>query len=328
MEGGVLSQKRIPIVVSLLLAFTVFSCSRHPTTKIIAIATLMSHPALDEVQLGLKQELSHLGYSEGQDVRFIERNANGQIQMTALIANDLSQQNPDVIVAITTPMAQSVVKVARCPVVFAAVTDPVGAGILPSWTAALPTITGTSDAWPYEDQVKLIRDILPNARRIGVIYNPGEAAAQYGIHQLRLLAPRYNFNLVEGAVASSSDVSSVARTIAPHIDVFLITSDNTVISGVAGVLKVSIDQGIPLFAGDAGTVSRGALATVSVGYRVLGERTADLVGRALRGERNIPMFVGQGSEIAINLKSAELMKVTIPGSVLNRAGQVFKDIRQ
>ena len=300
----------------------------EPETKVIAIATLMSHPALDAVQDNLIKELGREGLVDGKNVRYVIRNANGQVQLAANIATELASQNPDVIVAITTPMAQAVAKNARCPVVFAAVTDPVGAGLVKSVDVGESSITGTSDAWPYEDQLRLIRKISPNAKRLGVLYNPGEAASQYGIKEIRRFAPALGFELVEGSVSSTGEVYPVAQNLAGRVDVLFLSSDNTVIGGVAAAVKVAVEHKMPLYVGDSGTVEKGGLAAVSVGYSELGIETGKLVVRMLKGERNIPTVVARGSEVYINKKAAQMMGVTVPEEVLRNATKVYEEIKE
>ncbi len=316
----------IAVVIIGVIIATQFMKS-EPDTKVVAIATLMSHPALDAVQENLKEELERQGFVEGESIRYIIRNANGQVQLAANIATELASQDPDVIVAVTTPMAQAVAKTARCPVVFAAVTDPVGAGLVKSVDVGEPAITGTSDAWPYEDQLKLIRKISPNAKRLGVLYNPGEAASQYGIKEIRRFAPALGFELVEGSVSSTGEVYPVAQNLAGRVDVLFLSSDNTVIGGVAAAVKVAVEHRMPLYVGDSGTVEKGGLAAVSVGYSELGVETGELVCRILRGERKIPTVVAKGSEVYINKKAAELMGTTVPAEVLRNATKVYEEIK-
>lgn len=322
----------VGIVVAVIIVAAILVVMRNPSsdgdTKVIAIATLMSHPALDAVHENIVKELERQGYVEGKKVRYINKNANGQIQLTANIASELVAQNPDVIIAITTPMAQAVAKAARCPVVFAAVTDPVGAGLVKSLEQGEPNIMGTSDAWPYEDQLKLIREITPGAKRLGVLYNPGEAASQYGIKEIRKYAPGLGFEVVEGAASSTNDVYPVAQNLASRVDALFLSSDNTVIAGVAAALKVAVEHKFPLYVGDSGTVEKGGLAAVSVGYSELGTETGKLVVRVLHGEKNIPTVVASGDEVYLNTKAAELMAVTIPAAVLNNATKVYDEIKQ
>lgn len=230
--------------------------------------------------------------------------------------------------AITTPMAQAVAKIARTPLVFSAVTDPVGAGLVPALETSVRDLTGVSDAWPYEAQLRLIREISPNAPRLGVLFNPGEAASQYGIRQIRAHAAAFGFDLVEGGVGSTAEVLPVAESLAPRVDALFLSSDNTVIGGVAAAVRVAIKYRKPLYVGDSGTVEKGGLAAVSVGYAEVGRRTGDLVARFLRGDREIPTVVAQGAEIYINRKAAELMGVILPEEVISRATKVFDAISE
>lgn len=311
---------------SLLFMLMFAGCTPQPKTKIIGVAMFMTHPALDAVLENAKKELAQQGYIEGKNVKYIIKNANGQISLTSGIANELASQHPDLIVAVATPMAQAVAKNAKCPVVFAAVTDPVGAGIVKSLQGE-KNITGTSDAWPYEDQLKLIKEITPAAKKLGVIFNPGETAAHYGMKEIRKYSPAIGFELVERAVNSTNDVYAAAQDLSTKVDALFLSSDNTVISGMSAALKVAKERRISLYVGDSGTVEKGGLAAVSVGYPALGTETGKLAVRALKGEQNIPVFISRGTEIFINSKSAELMSVKIPEGILKKATKVFTEIK-
>lgn len=326
---------RIRYVAVLLVLTLVFAGGNSSCTpegsgrgeKVIAVATLMSHPALDAVQESMRQQLQREGFEEGKNVRFLVKNANGQMPLTANIASELAAQNPDVIVAVTTPMAQAVVKSAKSPVVFAAVTDPVGAGVVKSLDQGEPNVTGTSDAWPYEDQLKLIRRVTPSVKRLGVLYNPGEAASQYGIKEIRRLAPANGFEVIEAAVSSTNEVYPVAQSLVNRVDALFLSSDNTVIGGAAAAVKVAAEHKRPLYVGDSGTVEKGGLAAVSVGYADLGVETGKLVARVLRGEKNLPTVVGRGSEVYVNTRAAEMMGVTVPEDVLRAATRIYTEIK-
>jgi putative ABC transport system substrate-binding protein len=313
------------IIVIGLFSYLLIHNSESNKVK-IAIATLMSHPALDSVEANTIHEVAKRGLIEGKNVEYIKRNANGQIQLCAGIANELASKKPDVIIAITTPMAQALAKVSNSPVVFAAVTDPVGAGIVKSLDVGEPTITGTSDAWPYKDQLKLIKEITPSVKKIGVLYNPGEAASQYGIKEIKKYATIFNFELVEGPVNSSAELYIVAQNIAKKCDALFLSSDNTVISGVSAALKVALQNKKPLYVGDSGTVEKGGLASVSVGYSQLGIDTGDLVYRVLHGEKDIPTVVAKGDLIYINKKTADLLGISIPDSIKAKATKIYNEM--
>lgn len=319
----------------LLLATAVLlpACGRESATpppvppKQVVIATLLSHPSLDEISAALKRRMIDLGWKEGQNITYVDRNANGNPQLAATIAADVEQLKPDAVVPITTPMAQAVAKTVTAPVVFAAVTDPVGAGLLPSIDEPKDNLTGVSDAWPYQQQLELLREIAPNARTIGVLLNPADAASDHGIRQVRSIASRMGLTLVEVACASPSEVGTAAASVIGRIDALYLSSDATVISGFPGAARVASRAKKPLIVGDRGTVEKGGLATVSVGYSALGRQVADLLDRVLKGERRLKVVVAQGDELFVNAKTAEQSGIKIPDSVLGRAKEVFREIK-
>ena len=323
--------KRILLVIGVIalvgLAFLIEGKRNSRDTDVtrIVVANLMSHPALDSVEAGVYKQLLAAGYVEGKNLEIIKLNANGQVAMSAAIADQAYARKPDAIVAITTPIAQSMVnKSTGIPIIFAAVTDPVSAGVVESMASPAENISGTSDAWPYNEQLQLIKDIFPDAHTIGVVYNPGEAASQYGIKEIRKYAINHEFKIVEGAASNTNEVFSAASAISSKVDVLFLSSDNTVISGMAGALQAANRSNIPLFVGDSGTVEKGALAAVSVGYDQLGDETGRILVRMLKGERNIPIYVGVGDEIHVNLDAAKSMGIDIPVDVLKRAKKIYK----
>ena len=328
--------KRVRLVIVLVLALAVAitalllnrSQEMHEKHWTVALATLMSQPALDQVREGIKERLTELGYNEGKNLRLIERNANGQVQLAASIATELAAQSPDAFVAITTPMAQSAAKVVRCPLIFAAVTDPVGAGLVSDLAKPEPNVTGTCDAWPYKAQLELICSILPRAKVLGILYNPGESASQFGIKRIRELAPSFGFSLQEAPANTTAEVFPAAAGLANRVDALFLSSDNTVIGGVAGAVKVAVTNKIPLFVGDSGTVEKGGIGAVSVGYHQLGRDTGELVSRVLHGERMIPVVVETGTEIFLNREAARRMGVVLPKDVVARATKVYDELKQ
>ena len=291
--------------------------------KRVAIATLMTHPSLDAVVENMKEVLVEHGYREGESIEYDLRNANGDQNAATTVVRELDRRGPDVLVAITTPMAQVAAKGARSPVVFSAVTDPVGAGVVESLDVPMESITGVRDAWPYRSQLALFREITPDARRLGVVFNPGEAASQYGIVRIRELAPERGFEVVEIPVGNTQEILGALRVRIADVDAVYLSSDNTVTNGLPAALKVSFDHGVPIFVGDSGTVENGGLATVSVGYAGVGRSTGELVARVLRGERRIPVVVADSEEVFLNMETATRLGVAIPRAVRDRAAEIY-----
>ena len=296
--------------------------------KVVAIATFVSHPALDSLLDNVKKELASQGFKDGQNIKLEVRNASGQMPVVVSLVNELAGLNPAVSVGITTPVAQAMAKTAKGPFVFAAVTDPVGAGLVKSLLTPEENVSGASDAWPYSDQLKLIKEISPSVKRLAVIFNPGEAASQFGMKEIRRFAPQYGFEIIDGPVNSTGEVFAVAETVAANADAIFLSSDATAISGVSAAARVAMKRKIPLYVGDSGTVEKGGVAAVSIGYDQLGVETGKIVARMLRGEKHIPVVIPDGkSSVVVNTKAAQLMGVTIPQAVLDRA-KVISEIKE
>ncbi len=320
----------IAIGVVWILAFSDILKPR-PTEKAdnyrIAIARYFSsQPSLDRYVKSLKQELAAEGFIDGKNVTYIEKSVSEQPTLIPNMVADIVAQDPDLVISVTTGVSSAFVDKLNVPLVFGAVTDPVGAGIVDSLNEPRYNITGTSDAWAYREQLLLVNEIDKNIKKLGVVFDPGNAASQYGMKQIRQYAKELDFEIEEVGVSSLGEMNLALSTLTPNVDALFLSSDTTVISGIASATNAAINNKIPLFVGDDGTVSKGGMAGVSVGYAELGKQAGNIVARALRGERNIPVFVGIGTDVHINLKSAELMNVDIPTKTLNRAKQIYKEI--
>ncbi len=320
---------RQSLSLSLLALAVLFAgCSRPTTDKTVAIVTLMSHPALDDLARAAKAQIESDAKAAGYRVTFQEQNANQQMNLVPVIVADTLQRSPDVVVAITTPVAQAFRNKMPRRLVFAAVTDPISAGLVKDLGRPGPDITGTSDAWPYRDQLVLMKQVLPSLRTFAVLYNPGEAASQFGVREIRRYASELHLSVREVAVNSVAEVGPAARIAAPAVDALFLSSDNTVIGGASGAISAAIEARKPLFVGDSGTVKKGGLATVSVGYEQLGRATGELVTKFLSGKTDLPVVVGHADATYVNTKAAQMMGVQLPPSILKEAKAVYTDFQQ
>jgi putative tryptophan/tyrosine transport system substrate-binding protein len=314
----------IVTIISICVIIAMNSCNNEK--KIIAIVNLQRHPILDAVQDNIISTLKSSGYENGVNIQLIIKNANGQTNLIPSIANEVLSERPYMIITISTPITQQFIKSAKCLLVFGAVTDPVGSSIISSLEQPLPTITGSADVLPYEEQIKLIRQIHPNAKKLGVIYNPAEGPSMFAMNHLEVYAPKYGFELVKKMVTKTIDIQQATKSIVDECDVILVSSDNTVTGGLSAIVNIAIKNKKPLYAGDEGSIQKGAIASYSINYEELGKETGNLCVRMLKGERNIPIFVSTKGDLVINLKAAELMGVIVPDSLVQKAVKKFNTI--
>ena len=306
---------------------TVFLCtSLQAKTVYVATTAIVEHPALDAVRDGIKDVLHENGYT-GDKLKFTYESAQGQPAIAAQIARKMVGDAPDVIVAIATPSAQTAVSASKdIPVVFSAVTDPLGAKLVSRLIQPGGNVTGLSDMVNVKQQLSLIKEFLPNLKTVGIPYNPGEANSVAIVAALKEAAQEMGITVIESPAPKSSDVMIATKQLIGEVDAIYCSTDNTIISAFEAVVKVGMDAQVPVFAADTGSVARGAVAAVGYDYGDLGRQTGDIVVRILKGEKPgmIDVKLAEGTSLYVNPKMAAKMGVEIPAAVLARATKIIE----
>jgi putative ABC transport system substrate-binding protein len=296
-------------------------------TKSVAVTAIVEHPALDAIRDGVKESLKAAGYEEGKNLKWQYQSAQGNTGTAAQIARKFVGDKPDAIVAIATPSAQAVVAATKdVPVVFSAVTDPVAAKLVKSWEPSKNNVTGVSDLLALDPQIELIKKVVPNAKKVGMVYNPGEANSAVVVKQLKELLPKHGMTLVEASAPRSVDVGTAARSLVGKVDVIYTNTDNNVVSAYESLVKVGQDAKLPLVASDTDSVKRGAIAALGVNYKDLGLQTGQVVLRILKGEKpgDIKPEVSNKTELYVNPGAAEKQGVKLSDELIKSAAQVVQ----
>lgn len=282
----------------------------------IGIATIQSHPALDAVAAGFKEAFAEAGV----DVKFDEQNAQGDQTTLTNIANTFASSSQDGFLAIATPTAQALANVITDrPIVFAAVTDPVSAGLLGSWDAPDANLTGVSDLNPMGDQLDLIKEAMPDAKTVGIVYSSGEVNSEVQVQEATEAAKTIGLEIKTATVTNSSEVQQAAESL--DVDAFLIPTDNTVVSAAESVIQVAEHKQAPVFASDASTIERGAVAGLSVNYTQQGKDAAAVMLKMLNGTpaSDIPVETQKEFDLFVNETAAEKQGLTLASSIVERA---------
>ncbi len=296
-------------------------------TRTVAITQIVEHPALDAAYQGVKDELAERGFKEGENLKVLHESAQGNTGIAAQIARKFVGESPDVIVAIATPSAQTVAAAARdIPVVFSAVTDPVGAKLVKSLDAPGANITGVSDMLPIDRHLDMVLRVVPEAKNIGTVYNPGEANAVSLVNLLEERLAARGLHLVKAAATKTSEVLGASRSLVGKVDAIYLTTDNTVISAAEAVISVGERADIPVFAADTATVSRGAVAALGFDYYNHGRQTGAMVARILNGAKpaDMPVETMEALDLFVNPAAAERMGITLSDELIQEAKEVVK----
>ncbi|WP_367426532.1 ABC transporter substrate-binding protein [Snodgrassella alvi] len=289
-----LRAKKTLLILGLTAVCLLSACSQSEqgnktsdtNTKKVAITAIVEHPALDAVRQGVIDELRAEGYEQGKNLQLDFQSAQGNTATAGQIAKKFAGNNPDVIVTIGTPSAQSMVAATRkIPIVFAAVTDPVAAKLVTSWEPSKTNVTGVSDELPLQPQIDLMKQVVPNLKTVGYVYSPGEINSTVVLGQLQSLLAKDGITVAAAPAQRTTDVPMATKSLQGKADLIYTSLDNNVVSAYESMYKVAKDMKMPLVASDTGSVKRGAAVALGVNYHELGTATGKIVGRILKGEQ-------------------------------------------
>lgn len=288
----------------------------------VGIIQLMEHPSLDTIRESIIEGLEDEGYVEGENLKIEYQNGQNDMSTMKNIAQTFVGDECDVIVAIATPAAQAALsETTEIPIVFAAITDPVGAGLVDSLDSPGGNVTGTSDEVSAEMIMNLAKDITPDFKTIGVLYNIGEDNSVSVVAQLKEYAGENGYKVIESTVTNTGEVQQAAQYLADKVDIVFSPIDNTVASSMAVATETFNNAGIPFYVSADSMVNDGGLATCGIDYTVLGRETAAMIADILEGADPAAMAVRKMSEMSVyvNKETAKALNIEIPQAILDKA---------
>ncbi len=322
------------ILLPLMLALSQTAVpARAQDQKMVRIGVIRSAaiPALDVTQKGFEAALAGAGLKEGVNVTYDIQTIGGDPERAQSIIQKFLSDKVDLIHSIGTTGTRAALKAtSKLPVVFSAVTDPVGAGIVPpSVGPGKPTgtnVTGISDRWPVGLQLETFAKIVPQAKKWGTLYNPNEASAVLQVKAMEEAARKLGLELVETTVASSAEVRPATLALAAKVQAIFIVSDSTVTSEFAAIQEVSDKYKVPNFTGVNSSVSRGGLAAFGIDYFLVGYAAGKKAALVLRGINpgQIPWDLAEHFGLVINQRAARSLGIVIPADMLRIADKVLE----
>ncbi len=315
-------KKIIGILLVLLVLVGCGTKSSDDKVYTIGVLQFMDHPSLQETLDGLKDELDSRIGSDGY--KLVVKNAGGEMANNNLMAQQLVDEEVDLIYAIATPSAQAAyatAEAAEIPVVFNAVTDPVDAGLVESMDKPNTHATGVSDVAPIDIQLKLIKDILPEAKNVGILYNTSEANSLVQLAIAKEEASKIGLTIVEQGVSNADQIEAAAIQVASKVDAIYNITDNMIVNATAQVVGVANDANIPVFAAEAGQLDQGILATDSIDYNNLGHLAGVVVHDILvngTAVQDVAVKTVAETVLYLNKDVAEKLNITLSDDILNR----------
>ena len=305
--------RKLLTIVGLMLGLTTLSVAAEKEIK-VGITQIVEHPSLDAARKGVEKALKEKG--KGKNIKIEYQSAQGDFGTAQLIAKSYASSKKDVIVAISTPSAQAALNATKTiPIVYTAVTDGASAGLKGN------NITGTSDMSPLDKQAELIKTLLPNAKKVGFLYNPSEQNSLLLLEKFKGIAKTKGLTVVEKGVSSVNDINLAIDSLLSQIDVLYIPTDNLVYSSASLVIQKANKKNVPVIASTNDIVEKGALATESIDYEKLGYQTGERVIDILNGKnpKDIPVETLKQTTLVVNQKIAKKYNISLDNPKLKNA---------
>lgn len=332
-----MKKKILALSLSMILGLSVIGCSSDSGKSAdieytIGIAQFAEHPSLDNCREGFLEGLKEEGIVEGDNLTVEYDNAQADISQASIITDNYVSKNVSLICAIATPTAMSAYNSTMSgdiPVVYTAVSDPVEAQLADKDGTPVGNITGTSDELPVKEQLQMIRSLLPDAKKIGIIYNTSETNSVSTIATYEKLAGDYGFEIVSKGINATGDVEMAAADLVTEVDCISNLTDNTVVSALQTVLDQANKANIPVFGSEVEQVKSGCVASMGIDYYELGIQTGKMAAKILKGEASAnEMKFETISEpsLYINTEVAGNLNITISDDFKSGAAEVFDSI--
>ena len=294
-------------ILLFMLMVLCIACGKEKKDRIkIGITQIVEHQSLDDVRQGVIDSLKANGYGEDK-IEINYKNAQGDFGTAQIIAQEFKNTS-DIVVAISTPSAQAAVNnIKDKPIFFAAITNPESAGVLAE------NVTGVSDRSPVKKQVELIKEILPETKKIGVVYNTSEQNSFYLTDEFKKEAEKNGYEVVIKGITNVNEIASALDTILPEIDVLYTTIDNTIASTYPLIIDKSKKVNKPVIGATKSYVDQGALASEGISDYKVGYQTGEMIVKYLKGEdiKNMKFEVVREPERYINREVAKNFKIVV-----------------
>ena len=318
--------KRI-ISVIVCIALILAAAVSFAETYTVGIGQFAQHGSLDNCYQGFIEGLAEAGLVEGENLKIDLQNAQADMGIAQQIAAQFASAKVDMMVGIATPMAQACYNAAAgaIPTIFTAVTDPVAAGFASADGTAAGEVTGTSDALPIKAQLETIRAMLPDAKKIGILYTTSEVNSISAIEIYKSLAGDYGFEIVESGISTTADIPLALDALLGKVDCLTNLTDNTVVSALALVLDKANAAGKPVFGSEIEQVKLGCVAAEGLDYIALGRQTGLMAAKVLKGEAKaseIPYEIITEPGLYVNTEALAKFGIVLSDELKARANEV------
>jgi putative ABC transport system substrate-binding protein len=321
----------ICVAVILLISQGVLRAGDDAAKNVAKVAVLQvaDHPALDATRRGVFDALRDAGYVDGDNLKWCSVSAQDNTTLAMQIAQKWAGADYRVLVGVGTAASQALYSATRkdaTPIVFATVTDPVDAGLVKENIMGENKVRGVSNFMPQDPLLAIYLEVLPSLRKLGFIYNPGDANSVVLVGLWKKACAKRGIDLIVATANKTLEVRLAAESLMAKVDAVLISNDNTALAAFPVVAKIGIDNKVPVFVSDTDLINEGALAAVGPNQYAIGLQAGQIVVKILRGEslaNEMLVEYPESVELYLNKKTAEALGLKFTDSVMKSATKVI-----
>ena len=314
-------KKLLTLILALAMALSLVACGSSDKkddsgekTYTVGVVQLVQHEALDAATKGFTDALKE---ALGDKVNVVVKNASGDSNTCGTIVNGFLADNVDLIMANATPALQAAASAtSTVPILGTSVTDYATALEIADWTGTVGgNISGTSDLAPLDQQVAMLQELFPNAKKVGMLFCSSEPNSKYQVDEVTKLLSNAGITCTEFAFTDSNDVSSVTQKACDASDVLFIPTDNTAASNTEAIANVVLASNTPVIAGESGLCKGCGVATLSIDYHELGTITGQMAAKILTGEADVstmPIQFAPSVTKQANMANCQKLGITVP----------------
>lgn len=280
----------------------------------VGICQLVQHPALDEATEGFKAALTD---KLGENVKFDEQNASGDSATCATIVNQFVSADVDLILANATASLQAAAAATNeIPILGTSITDYATALEIDNWTGTTGVnISGTSDLAPLDEQAKMLNELFPDAKTVGLLYCSAEPNSEYQATTVQASLEGMGYTCKTYTFADSNDIASVTTAASSECDVLYVPTDNTAASNTEIINNICVPAGIPVIAGEEGICAGCGVATLSISYYDIGYKAGEMAYEIMVNGADVsamPIEFAPKVTKKYNAANCEALNITVP----------------
>lgn len=256
---------------------------------VVGVAQYDTHPALDAATEGFTTKLTEILTAKGRKVSYQLKNASGEGSLVTTVVSDLVAKDVDLIMANATPcLTAAYTATSTIPVLGTSITD-YGAALNMEFKDGKSgiNVSGTSDLAPLDQQADELVKLLPNAKKVGIVYCSSEANSKFQVDEMKKHLSAKNITVNAHPFNDTSDLTAVCQKAAADNDAIYVPTDNTAAKYASVINSVFLGAHKPVYAGESGICKTAGVATLSIDYFRLGQVTAEMAAKVLLGEEDI-----------------------------------------